>query len=45
MLKTHVKNTQHMNINSSKTVKSIDEVLKNVDNFIYLGSEIESTDK
>ena len=38
--------TQHMNINSNKTVKSIDgEVLKNVDNFIYLGSEIDSTDK
>ena len=35
-----------MNINSNKTVKSKDgEVLKNVDNFIYLGSEIESTDK
>ena len=35
-----------MNINSTITVKSIDgEVLKNVDNFIYLGSEIESTDK
>ena len=35
-----------MNINSNKTVKSIyGEVLKNVDNFIYLGSEIESTDK
>ena len=35
-----------MNINSNKIVKSIDmEVLKNVDNFIYHGSEIESTDK
>ena len=35
-----------MNINSNKTVKSIDgEVLKNVDNFIYLVSEIELTDK
>ena len=35
-----------MNINSNKTVKSIDwEFLKNVDNFIYFGSEIESTDK
>ena len=35
-----------MNIHSNKMVKSIDgEVLKNVDNFIYLGSEIESTDK
>ena len=35
-----------MKINSNKTVKSIDgEFLKNVYNFIYLGSEIESTDK
>ena len=35
-----------MNINSNKTVKSIDgEFWKNVDNFINLGSEIESTDK
>ena len=35
-----------MNINSNKTVKSIDgEVLKNVDNYIYLGSEIESRNK
>ena len=39
--------TQHMNMNSNKTVKSIDGevVLKNVANFIYLGSEIELTDK
>ena len=45
-LKVNIKKTQHMNINSNKTVKSIDgEVLKNVDNFIYFGSEIESTDK
>ena len=43
-LKVIIKKTQHVNINSNKTVKSIDgEVLKNVDNFIYLGSEIEST--
>ena len=42
----NITKTQHMNINSNKMVKSIDgEVLKNVDNFIYLGSEIESTDK
>ena len=35
-----------MNMNSNKTVKSIDgEILNNVKNFIYLGSEIESTDK
>ena len=35
-----------MNITSNKTVKSIDgEFLKNVDNLIYLGSEIELTDK
>ena len=35
-----------MNINSNKTVKSIDgDFLKNVENFIYVGSEIESTDK
>ena len=33
-----------MNVNSNKMVKSIDgKVLKIVDNFIYLGSEIEST--
>ena len=33
-------------MNSNKTVKSIyGEFLKNVDNLIYLGSEIESTDK
>ena len=45
-LKVNIKNTQHMNINSNKTVTSINvEVLKNVDNLIYLGSEIESTDK
>ena len=45
-LKVNIKKTQHMNINSNKMVKSIDgEVLKNVDNFIYLGSEIESTVK
>ena len=45
-LKVNIKKMQHININSNKTVKSIDgEVLKNVDNFIYLGSEIESTDK
>ena len=45
-LKVNIKKTQNMNINSNKTVKSIDgEVLKNVDNFIYLGSEIGSTDK
>ena len=33
-------------MNSNKTVTLLDgEVLKNFDNFIYLGSEIESTDK
>ena len=32
-------------MNSNKSVTSINgEFLKNVDNFIYLGSEIESTD-
>ena len=42
----NVKKAQHININLNKTVKSIDgEVLKNVDNFIYFESEIESTDK
>ena len=35
-----------MNIYSNKIVKSMDrEFLTNIDNFIYLGSEIESTDK
>ena len=35
-----------MNINLNKIVKSIDdEFLKNVDNFSYLESEIESNDK
>ena len=43
-LKVNIKKTQQMNINSNKTVKSIGIVLKNVDNLIYLGSEIESTD-
>ena len=33
-------------MNSNKSVTLLDgEVLKNFDNFIYLGSEIESTDK
>ena len=45
-LKVNAKKIQHMNINLNKTVKSIDsELLKNVDNFIYLGSEIECTDR
>ena len=45
-LKVNAKKTQNMNINSNNTVKSIDgELLKNLDNYIYLGSEIESTDK
>ena len=44
--KVNIKKTSHMNINSNKTVTSIyGDVLKNFDNFIYLGSEIESTDK
>ena len=46
MLKTHEHMNEHMNINSNKTVKSkVGEFLKNVNNFIYLESEIESTDK
>ena len=45
-LRVNVKKTQHMNINSNKIVKSIDEeFLTNFDIFIYLGSKIESTDK